>query len=79
MTVKELLQRELFPHSLVGLYIGDPQADRSALTELFIGPRAEAIESRYADREVLDWTEAYHMQHRKVGIIVYIADKETTR
>lgn len=79
MTVKELLQRKPFPSTLVGIYIGDPQADSSALTELFIGPRAEAIESRYADIEVLDWTEAYHMQHRKVGIIVYIADKEVTK
>lgn len=79
MTVIELLQRESFPGSLVGIYIGDPQADSSALTELFIGSRAEAVESSYADREVLDWTEAYHMQHRKVGIIVYIADKEVTK
>lgn len=76
MTVTELLQRDLFPDTLVGIYKQADQGDQCALTELFLGSRAEALESRYADVEAVDWTDAYHMQLRKVGIVVYIKEKE---
>lgn len=76
MTVKELLQRDPHPDTLVGIYKQADRGDHSALIELFLGSRAEAIESRYADAEAVDWTDAYHMRLRRVGIVVYIKEKE---
>lgn len=76
MTVKELLQRDPHPDTLVGIYKQSDQGDHPALIEQFLGSRAEVLESRYAEVEAVDWTDAYHMRLRRVGIVVYIKEKE---
>ncbi len=74
MTVKELLKKEPFPDTPVGIYeISD--IDGKPLP-LFLGDRLGAIECRYGAYEVEDSFEAYSEPAKRTGIVIYVKRKE---
>lgn len=74
MTVKELLQREPYTDTPVGIY---EISKESGKTEpLFLGDRLAAIESRYAAREIEDNFEAHYEPAQKTGIVIYVKREE---
>lgn len=74
MTVKELLQKEPYPDTPIGIYeIG---AESGKPEPLFLGDRIGAIECRYADYEVDEHFEAYCEPAKAVGTVIYIKRKE---
>ena len=74
MTAKELLQKEPYPDTPVGIYEIDKESGTPS--PLLLGDRLAAIESRYAEYEIEDNFEAYYNPAQNVGIVIYINRKE---
>lgn len=73
MTVKELLQKEPYPDTPVGIYV---LSEDNKPEPLLLGDRLAAIESRYAEYEIEYNIEAYYEPVQKVGIVIYTKRKE---
>ena len=73
MTVKELLQRDPYPDTPVGIY---ELSEGNKREPLLLGNRRAVIESRYAEREIEDSFEAYYEPTQKTGIVIYVKRKE---
>lgn len=73
MTVKELLKKEPYPDTPVGIY---ELSEDNKLEPLLLGDRLAAIESRYAEREIEDSFEAYYEPAQKTGIVIYVKREE---
>lgn len=73
MTVKELLKKEPYPDTPVGIY---ELSEDNKPEPFLLGDRLAAIESRYAVYEVEDNFEAYYEPAKKTGIVIYINREE---
>ena len=73
MTAKELLQKEPYPDTPVGIY---ELSEGNKRETLFLGDRLAVIESRYAEREIEDSFEAYYEPAQKTGIVIYVKSEE---
>ena len=73
MTVKELLKKEPYPDTPVGIY---ELSEGNKREPLLLGDRLAAIESRYAEREIEDSFEAYYEPAQKTGIVIYVKREE---
>ena len=73
MTVKELLKKEPYPDTPVGIY---ELSEGNKREPLLLGNRRAVIESRYAEREIEDSFEAYYEPAQKTGIVIYVKRKE---
>lgn len=73
MTAKELLQKEPYPDTPVGIY---ELSEGNKREPLLLGDRHAAIESRYAEREIEDSFEAYYEPAQKTGIVIYVKSEE---
>ena len=74
MTVKELLQKEPYPDTPVGIYEIGKESGKPE--PLLLGDRLAAIESRYAAYEIEDSFEAYYEPAQKTGIVIYVKSEE---
>lgn len=73
MTVKELLNKEPYPDTPVGIY---KLSEDNKPEPLLLGDRLDAIESRYAEYEIEDSFDAYYKPAQKVGIVIYVKREE---
>lgn len=73
MTVKELLKKEPYPDTPVGIY---ELSEANKREPLLLGDRLAAIESRYAAYEIEDSFEAYYEPAQKTGIVIYVKSEE---
>lgn len=73
MTVKELLQKEPYPDTPVGIY---ELSEDNKPEPLLLGDRLAAIESRYAAYEIEDNFEAYYEPTKTTGIVIYVKGEE---
>ena len=73
MTVKELLKKEPYPDTPVGIY---ELSEDNKPEPLLLGDRLAAIESRYAEHEIENNFEAYYEPAKTTGIVIYVKSKE---
>lgn len=73
MTVKELLTKEPYPDTPVGIYV---LSEDNKPEPLLLGDRLAAIESRYAEYEIEYNIEAYYNPAQRTGIIIYVKREE---
>ena len=73
MTVKELLKKEPYPDTPVGIY---ELSEDNKPEPLLLGDRLAAIESRYAAYEIEDSFEAYYEPAKTTGIVIYVKGEE---
>lgn len=73
MTVKELLTKEPYPDTPIGIY---KLSENNKQEPLLLGDRLAAIESRYAAYEIEDNFEAYYEPAQKTGIVIYVKSEE---
>lgn len=73
MTVKELLQKEPYPGTPVGIY--EMGADGKTPQPLFLGDRLGGIECRYSGREIESHFEAYYEPAKATGTVIYVKRK----
>ena len=73
MTVKELLKKEPYPDTPVGIY---KLSEDNKPEPLLLGDRLAAIESRYAEYEIEDSFDAYYEPAKTTGIVIYVKSEE---
>lgn len=73
MTVKELLKKEPYPDTPVGIY---ELSEDNKPEPLLLGDRLAAIESRYAEYEIEDNFDAYYEPAKTTGIVIYVKSGE---